>query len=142
MNKVQVFRSEKTTIVDLSSKQSLLIQPNLIPLDSVRILAAECWGNYNSLTLPRLSLPSTLTIKELDPSSIPADKTLFFERVRRTLVAKSIMRALKALAVNTIMLKKQYFRWTDLSGDTHDDGPTLLKLIFLEVNPATKIYLQ
>ena len=25
---------------------------------------------------------------------------------------------------------------------THDDGPTLLKLIFLEVNPATKVSLQ
>ena len=73
VNKVQVFPSEKTTIIDISNKQSLLIQPNLIPLDSVRMLAAEYWGNYNSSTLPRLSLPSTLTIKELDPSSIPAD---------------------------------------------------------------------
>ena len=41
VNKVQVFPSEKTTIIDISNKQSLLIQPNLIPLDSVRMLAAE-----------------------------------------------------------------------------------------------------
>ena len=49
---------------------------------------------------------------------------------------------LKPAAVITIMHKKKFFRWTDADGDTHDDGPTLLKLIFLEVNPATKVYLQ
>ena len=58
------------------------------------------------------------------------------------MVAKSILGALKPSAVNTIMLKKQYFRWTDSSGDTHDDCPNLLKLFFLEVNPSTKISLQ
>ena len=31
---------------------------------------------------------------------------------------------------------------TNIYWDTHNDGPTLLKLIFLEVNPATKVSLQ
>ena len=39
------------------------------------------------------------------------------------------------------MLKKHLFRWTDSNGDTHDDDPIIMKLIFLEANLATKISL-
>lgn len=41
-----------------------------------------------------------------------------------------------------MMLKKNQLRWTNTNGEIFDDGPTLLKLIFLEVNPETKISLQ
>ena len=58
------------------------------------------------------------------------------------MIAKSILGTFKHSAINTLMLKKHLFRWKDSNDDTHDDGPTMLKLIVLEVNTATKISLQ
>ena len=58
------------------------------------------------------------------------------------MITKSILGTFKHSAINTLMLKKDLFRWKDSNGDIYDDDPTMLKLIFLEVNPATKISLQ
>ena len=142
INSVQVIPSDLTTAIDRTHVQSLLIQPNMIPLDSVRMAAAACWGTYDLTATPRVAIPTALNAKVLDPASSPSDLKLFYERVRRTMIAKAILGMLKPAAVVTIMHKKKLFRWTDTDGDTHDDGPTLLKLIFLEVNPATKVSLQ
>ena len=43
-NMVQVFPEDTSENPDPDNKQSLLIQPNLIPLSSVRMEAAACWG--------------------------------------------------------------------------------------------------
>ena len=48
------------------------------------------------------------------------------------MIDKSIIGTFKRLSINTLMLKKDLFRWKDSNGDTQDDGPTMLKLIFLE----------
>ena len=142
INSVQVFPEDLNEAVDKNNIKSLLIQPNLIPLTTVRMHAAACWGTYNLTATTRAAIPTSQKAVDLDPATKPADLKLFYERTRRTMIAKAILGMLKPSAKVTIMLKKDIFRWTDTDGDTHDDGPTLLKLIFLEVNPATKVSLQ
>ena len=44
----------------------------------------------------------------------------------------------KSGALNTIMLKKNLFQYKGDTDKTYDDGPTILKLIFMEANPATR----
>ena len=58
------------------------------------------------------------------------------------MVAKTIFGMLKPSAYQTMMLKKDEFSWTTVDVIVKYDGPTILKLIFLEVNPSTKISLQ
>ena len=72
--------------------------------------AAACWGTYITTATPRPSLPSTLTVLDLDPDTVVSDRTLFYEQVRRTMIAKSILDTFKHSAINTLMLKKDLFR--------------------------------
>ena len=104
--------------------------------------AAACWGTYDMETLLCVPLSDDLVVNTLDSAAVPADKVKFYERVRITMIAKAILGMLKPNAVTTIMHKNKLSRYIDSDGNTHDDGPTLLKLIFLEVNPATRVSLQ
>ena len=79
---VQVFPEDNSETTDPDNKQSLLIQPNLIPLSSVRMEAAACWGTYSSTTITRSNLPKTLKVLDLDPDTVISDRALFYERVR------------------------------------------------------------
>ena len=131
INSIQIAPSDKTIVLDPTNKKSLLIQPNLVPLESVQMAAAACWGTYDMEAVPRAPLPDDLVANILDPAAVPAAKVRFYERVRRTMIANTILRMLKPNAVTTRMHKKKLFRYIDSGGDTHDDCPTLLKLIFL-----------
>ena len=51
-------------------------------------------------------IPTDMIEKTLDPSGVPADKLKFYERVRRTIVAKSIFGMLKPTAMTAIMHQK------------------------------------
>ena len=79
---------------------------------------------------PCASLPEKLVVTTLDPAGVSADKVKFFERVRRTMFAKAILGMLKPTAVTTVIHTRELFRYKDGDEDTHDDGQTLLKLIF------------
>ena len=125
----------------LDNQKSLLLQPNLVSLLSVQREAARCWGGYDTKITPLPPLPSKKVVKILDYTK-DEDKALFYEQIRRTMVAKTIFGMLKPSAYQTIMLKKDEFSWTTVDGIIKYDGPTILKLIFLEINPSTKISLQ
>ena len=72
--------------------------------------AAACWGTYSCTNIPRSTPPTTLTILDLNPDTVISDRALFYERVRRTMIAKSILGTFKHSAINTLMLKKDLFR--------------------------------
>ena len=121
INSVQVVSNDLTTSISNLDIQSLLIQPNMIPLDSVRITAAECWGTYDMNPSPRVKIPTKLLANDLDPANDTNDLKLLYERVQRTMIAKAILGMLKPAVVITIMHNEDIFRWTDTDGDTHDD---------------------
>ena len=56
-NSVRVIPNDLTTSINNSDIQSLLIQSNMIPLDSVRIAAAVCWGTYEMNITPHAQVP-------------------------------------------------------------------------------------
>ena len=125
VNSVQVIPNDLTTSINNSDIQSLLIQPNMIPLDSVRIAAAECWGTYDMNTSPRAKIPTKLLANDLDPANDINDLKLFYERVRRTMIAKAILGMLKPTAVTTIMHKR-----TSLDGQTQMEIHMMMDLHF------------
>ena len=84
----------------------------MIPLDSVIIDPSEYWGTYEIHISTRAKIPTKLLANDLDPANDTNDLKLFYERVRRTMIAKAILGMLKPTAVTTIMYKKDIFRWT------------------------------
>ena len=109
INSVQVFPADSTEAVDKKNVKSLLIQPNLIPLTTVRMHAAACWGTYDLAATTRAAIPTVQQAVDLDPAAKPADLKLLYERTRRTMIAKAILGMLKPAAKVTIMLKKDIF---------------------------------
>ena len=80
INSVQVFPDDSTEAVDKNNIKSLLIQPNLIPLTTVRMHAAACWGTYNLTATTRAAIPTLQKAVDLDPATKPADLKLFYEK--------------------------------------------------------------
>lgn len=91
INSVQVIPNDLTSSINNSDIQSLLIYPNMIPLDSVRIATAVCWGTYDMNVSPHAKIPTKLLANYLDPANDLNDLKLLYERVRRTMIAKKIL---------------------------------------------------
>ena len=54
------------------------------------------------------------------------------------MIARTIRGMLKDASLATLNLNKKHWTWID-GDDEHEDGPTMLKYLFLEVNPSTVI---
>ena len=95
--------------------KNLLICPNQVSLKSVQRDASRCWGKKvdqaddDDFKKHVLEHPN-LKIDKLDPANDPDDKVLFYERVRRVMIAKTIKGMLKVAALATLNLNKN--DWT------------------------------
>ena len=119
------------------SYKSLIIQPMLVSLQSVLKDASRCWAKQDYSQDNEKLLPAKNIMAPLDPNN-EEDVILHYERTRRIMIAKALLGMFKAGALNTIMLKKNLFQYKGDTDKTYDDGPTILKLIFMEANPATR----
>ena len=113
---------------------------------SVKRDAARCWakklanstvGDFKNHILEE----PNLTIDTLDPANDTNDKILFYERVRRVMIAKTIKGMLKVAALATLNLNKKHWTWYD-GDEEFEDGTTMLKYLFLEINPSTIISME
>ena len=123
--------------------KSLLLIPNKVSLDSVLRAPAKCWANKIAQSTPAdfkdqiLKYPN-LTLSPIDPDAPPNDKGTFFERTCRVIIARTVRRMLKDASLATLNLNKKQWTWID-NDNEHEDVPTMLKFLFLEVNPSTVI---
>ena len=82
-----------------------------------------------------------LKIDQLDPTNDPNDKVLFYERVIHVMIAKTIKGMLKVAVLATLNLDKKHLTWYD-GDEEFEDGPIILKYLFLEINPSTIISME
>ena len=122
---------------DPSSFKSLVIQPMLVSLESVMKAASKCWAKEDYSYDKDKPLPVQNIVATLDPSN-PDDVALHYEKTRRIMIAKALLGMFKSGALNTIMLKKKLFQYKTFADKVYEDGPTILKLIFMEASPATR----
>ncbi len=78
------------------------------------------------------------TVRNIDPASNDGDKTTFYDRVDGSVLAKLIENILTPMGYQDLLLQKESFEFTNpTTGETHFDGPTMLKIIFTIINPDT-----
>ena len=122
---------------DPSSFKSLVIQPMLVSLESVMKAASTCWAKEDYSYDKDKHLPVQNIVATLNPND-PDDVVLHYERTRRIMIAKALLGMFKSGALNTIMLKKKLFQYKTAAHKVYEDGPTILKFIFMEASPATR----
>ena len=57
------------------------------------------------------------------------------------MIAKTIIGILKNAAIMTLSLNKKHWTWKD-GDEEYDNGPTMLKFLFLDLDPSTTINLE
>lgn len=104
---------------------------------------AKCWAKRNVQSTTAdfdshiLQYPH-LTVSSIDTSNLPGNDVIFYERTCRVMIARTIRGMLKDTSLATLNLNRKNWTWID-GYDEHEDGPTMLKYLFLEVNPSTVI---
>ena len=129
--------------VDPKTCKSLLISLNKVSMNSVKRAVAKCWAKRNTQSTTAdfdnhiLQYPH-LTVSSTDPGNVPGDDAVFYERTCRVMIARIIRGMLKDASLATLNLNRKNWTWID-GDDEHEDGPRMLKYLFLEVNLSTVI---
>ena len=126
--------------------KNLLTSSNRVSLDSVKRDAARCWAKKTDASnekdfMDYILKPEQMQIATIDPNVSNTDKVLFYERTRRVMIAKTITGILKDVAIMTLSLNKKHWTWKD-GDEEYEDGPTMLKFLFLDLDPSTTINLE
>ena len=126
--------------------KNLLTSSNRVSLDSVKRDAARCWAKKTDASdendfVNYILKPDQMDIAAIDPNTSASDKVLFYERTRRVMIAKTIIGILKDAAIMTLSLNKKHWTWKD-GDEEYEDGPTMLKYLFLDLDPSTTINLE
>ena len=70
------------------------------------------------------------------PAASNPDKVTFYDRMNASVLAKLIENVLTTLSVQVLLLQRDLFTFTDAtSGEVHFDGPTMLNLILMQIDP-------
>ena len=69
---------------------------------------------------------------------ITTDAAIMQKRIRSSMIGKWIRNLLTKQGKRKLMLKKKKFQYKNADGSTEDDGPTMFKLIYDMVKPATR----
>ena len=132
--------------ISATTCKNLLTSSNRVSLDSVKRDAARCWAKKTDATDAKdfedhILRPDQMQIAPIDPNTSNTDKVLFYERTRRVMIAKTIIGILKDAAIMTLSINKKHWTWKD-GDEEYEDGPTMLKFLFLDLDPSTTINLE
>jgi uncharacterized Zn ribbon protein len=92
--------------------------------------------------IPNSSATSLWNLRDIDPANNDADKAIFYNRVNAAVVAECISNTLTPTALQNLDLKKHLFTFQDAQGNLRQDGPTMLLLLLLKVDPSTNVGIE
>ncbi len=120
---------------------NLVSQHGLVPLDNIVCAAHTRFAN--PIIHPSPIPTGPFTARDIDPESTAADRPIFYSRVDSAVVAKLIENCLTPAGWADLMLCKDQFSFVDqTTGEIFFDGPTMLKLIYLKVDPDTLVGME
>ena len=94
------------------------------------------YDRTNTTTLPLEKKPNMFNI---DPSSEPGDKIIFFQRVRANMIGQRIYNSLDSTSLASLKLKENLYLWKTAGGEEFYDGVTMLQILVEKVKPSTRV---
>ncbi len=120
---------------------NLISQHGLVPLENIIREAQTHFAT--AVTYPTPVLDGPYAARDIDPENTAPDRIVFYSRVDSAVVAKLIENSLTPLGWSDLMLYKDKFSYVDqATGEILFDGPTMLKLIYLKVDPDTLVGME
>ncbi len=78
------------------------------------------------------------TASDIDPANNNDDNETFYRCFHSSVLANAIKNVFSPLGNQDLMLQKELFSFTDATtGEIQFDGPTMLSIIFLQIQPDT-----
>ena len=90
-------------------------------------------------TTPSIPTGANPTMFDIDPASDNNHKKIFYNRVRANMIGLRLLASLDKSAIASLKLKSSIYTWKSAAGDTFYDGPTMLQLCVMKVNPSTRV---
>ena len=119
-----------------TDKRNMLQGWNSLKVRYFQAQATSYWGDGTN------SIPTPLTITNLDPENEENHKIWFYKRVRSEMISKDIEAHLTTSSFKKLLLNKKDFTWTKDDGTICYDGPTMLLICLQLVNPSTNIRVE
>ena len=94
------------------------------------------YNRTNNTTLPPEKKPNMF---DIDPSSQPDDKIVFFKRVRANMIGQRIYTSLDSTSLASLKLKENLYLWKTAAGEEFYDGVTMLQILCEKVKPSTRV---
>ena len=92
--------------------------------------------------IPASSATNLWTERASDPALNDSDKEIFYNRVHGTVVAQCLNNTLTPTALSNLELSKHLFTFEDHAGHLKQDGPTMLFLVLLKIDPSTSVSIE
>lgn len=92
--------------------------------------------------IPASSATNLWSERVIDPAQNNADKDIFYNRVHGTVVAQCLNNTLTPTALSNLELSKHLFTFQDQAGHLKQDGPTMLYLVLLKIDPSTSVSIE
>jgi hypothetical protein len=94
------------------------------------------YSRTNNTTVPPEKKPDMF---DIDPSTQPLDKIIFFNRVRANMIGQRIYNSLDSTSLASLKLKENLYLWKTASGEEFYDGVTMLQILVEKVKPSTRV---
>ena len=137
------------TKADLTRTKNTLHENHQLKLDDFKLQAYKIWGGGNELdtSIPVNSVTGKvdLILFEINVtmSSTNEEKSVFFDRVRSTMIRRTIEGHFDHKTMKTICLQREEYEWKDpKTGKVEEDGATMLKILFNILKPSLRVGLK
>jgi hypothetical protein len=111
---------------------NMLHQPERTSMEMVRVQAAITWNRVDFNAFASYSW----NVLDIDPENHLQDRIIFQRRVRSEMISAWIDNSFNEAALATIKLDEHLYTWQAPNGRVMEDGPTKLKLILDDIQPA------
>ncbi len=109
----------------------------------IETLQRAAFKRYSTELQPGAPIPpQPWNSRILDPANVPADKEIFYDRVRSNVVTEWLSNTMDPSALAALTLEKAKFTFVDANGIEKQDGPTKLFILLKTLDPSTAINIE
>ena len=116
--------------------KDLLIEHKMITYEQIKRQAHITWMDHT--LADNAAVPQEHTVSVLTPANTDDHKAPFYRRVKSRMIAKRILRRLKAADYKILKNRELKYKWAG-NGKVEYDGPTILWLLLQSCNPSTRV---
>ena len=131
------------TIITFGDNKNVLESWNQLTLDQIHLNANQTWGDQSwTPSDPRVIVPLSNARGELGVANVitTVGKALFLKRWRSIMMANHALQSLTPAARMAIKTGEEWYEWyNDDTGETAQDGLTVITLILQKMRPDVRI---